>query len=375
LGLLIFTRRIIFLQPSILQQTGPLLLAANHSNSFLDALILGSYFNRPVHFLARGDAFKNPVSKKILTALNVIPIFRLSEGKEYLALNDITFGKCAEILRSGGIVLIFSEGLCKNEWTLRPLKKGTARIAVRAWNCPALSTSLRVLPVSINYSSFDRFRKKVIIHFGQPIYQQETGVKKPAGEQIMELNKLLSTRLEEGLMIEKNDKGAVAFLLSNVGHEKNKQELIQRLKQKQNALQLPLEQWLKKLTGTKSIALHPVALVRCFFLVLLLFIPAVFGYVVNLPLYLTLNNVIKKKTTGTVFYHSVLFGALIIFYPMYAFIVSVVLSAIFDNPLFLSSFLAMPFLAFLFLLWKDCCEKIINYFKVPGSVREEITKG
>ena len=57
---------------------------------------------------------------------------------------------------------IFSEGKCINEWHLRPLKKGTARLAISSWeeNIP-----LEVLPVGINYSSFRRFGKNVYYQF------------------------------------------------------------------------------------------------------------------------------------------------------------------------------------------------------------------
>jgi 1-acyl-sn-glycerol-3-phosphate acyltransferase len=123
LALLFFCRKITFNDRAVLKNSGPLLLACNHSNSFLDAIILGSHFKQPIHFLARGDAFRKPLARKILMALKMIPIYRLSEGREYLALNDATFEKCNEILSAGGIVLIFAEGLCVNQWALRPLKK------------------------------------------------------------------------------------------------------------------------------------------------------------------------------------------------------------------------------------------------------------
>jgi len=154
LGLLFFCSKIVISNRNVLNERGPLLLACNHPNSFFDAVLLGALFKNPVHFLARGDAFKNPIAKKILTVLKAIPIYRLSEGKEYLALNDTAFERCNRILRDGGIVLIFSEGLCLNQWELRPLKKGSARIAINAWKQEAISKAFRVLPVSLNYNSF-----------------------------------------------------------------------------------------------------------------------------------------------------------------------------------------------------------------------------
>ncbi len=173
LGLKIYCRSIRINQPDLLQFRGPLILACNHPNAFLDAIILGSLFHQPVHFLARGDAFRNPVIRKFLNALQLIPVYRLTEGKEYLNLNEASFDKCQQILNAGGIVLIFAEGLCLNQWMLRPMKKGTARIALAAMNEEGLSSAVGILPVSLNYNSFSSPGKTVLIHFGEMISKKD----------------------------------------------------------------------------------------------------------------------------------------------------------------------------------------------------------
>ena len=102
-----------------------MLLACNHPNSFLDSIIIDTLFKEDVWSLARGDAFKKPFLK-ILAALKILPVYRPSEGVENLSENYKTFDACIEILRRNGVITIFSEGKCINEWHLRPLKKGTA---------------------------------------------------------------------------------------------------------------------------------------------------------------------------------------------------------------------------------------------------------
>src|SRR5690606_5629210 len=97
----------------------PLILACSHPNSFFDALVMGAYHPRQLHFLARGDAFKHPRAAKALRLLNMIPIYRLSEGKENLDNNKHTFEQCMKVLKHKGAILIFSEGISINEWTLR----------------------------------------------------------------------------------------------------------------------------------------------------------------------------------------------------------------------------------------------------------------
>jgi hypothetical protein len=127
-GLWLFCHKIHLKNKQIFKTKGPLLIIANHPNSFLDALIIGSYYKRRVYFLARGDAFKKPIHRFFLESLNMIPVYRLREGKEFLHLNDYAFNKSIDLLSKGYAVLIFIEGICINSNELQPFKKGTARI-------------------------------------------------------------------------------------------------------------------------------------------------------------------------------------------------------------------------------------------------------
>jgi 1-acyl-sn-glycerol-3-phosphate acyltransferase len=103
----------------MLSAQGPLLIASNHPNSFLDAIIVATLFKKPVYSLARGDSFKNKFYASLLRSLNMFPVYRISEGAENLEQNYETFEKCKDIFKEEGIVLIFSEGRCVNEWKLR----------------------------------------------------------------------------------------------------------------------------------------------------------------------------------------------------------------------------------------------------------------
>jgi hypothetical protein len=127
-GLWLFCHKIHLKNKQLFKAKGPLLIIANHPNSFLDALIIGSYYKRRVYFLARGDAFKKSIHRFFLESLNMIPVYRLREGKAYLHLNDYAFNKSIDLLTKGFAVLIFIEGTCINSHALQPFKKGTARI-------------------------------------------------------------------------------------------------------------------------------------------------------------------------------------------------------------------------------------------------------
>jgi 1-acyl-sn-glycerol-3-phosphate acyltransferase len=111
-----------------LKTKGPLLIIANHPNSFLDAIIIGAQYQRPIHFLARGDAFSKKHHRFLLGLLNMIPVYRLREGKQYLHLNEYAFKESVRLLKKGEAVLIFIEGTCINSHELQPFKKGATRI-------------------------------------------------------------------------------------------------------------------------------------------------------------------------------------------------------------------------------------------------------
>jgi 1-acyl-sn-glycerol-3-phosphate acyltransferase len=166
IALRFYCRKLVINDPGITKENGPLLIAANHPNSFLDAILIATLFDRPVYSLVRGDVYTNRFYSRILTSLNMLPVYRISEGAENLGSNYETFEKCKAIFKQNGIVLIFSEGRCINEWKLRPLKKGTARLALSAWkeNIP-----LKIIPTGINFSSFRKFGKNIHLNFASPI--------------------------------------------------------------------------------------------------------------------------------------------------------------------------------------------------------------
>ena len=193
LAIRLYCSKIYINKPHCLQVHGPLLLAANHPNSFLDGIILTTLFDQPIYSLARGDAFKKPWANKLLRWLHLAPVYRTREGVENLEHNYTTFATCQDIFKRNGIVLIFSEGLCENEWHLRPLLKGTARLASGAWQ---QGIPLKVLPVGINYNSFKRFGKEVHIHFGQPFSQEVVANHQTDGKQHLYFNAELNRQLQ-----------------------------------------------------------------------------------------------------------------------------------------------------------------------------------
>ncbi|HMJ69065.1 MAG TPA: 1-acyl-sn-glycerol-3-phosphate acyltransferase [Cyclobacteriaceae bacterium] len=204
MALSIYYRKRIFTGFDNVPATGPAIFACNHPNSFLDAMIIGAYIKRETHFLARSDVFNSPLKLWILSQFKLIPIYRLQEGAENLNKNKETFERCHAIFRKGGTVLMFSEGLCIQEMRLRPLKKGTARIALEYAKDGA---ALTIIPTGLNYMKPTIFRQDILISMDTPFnaadYAAEFNENSSKG--IASLNKRLETGLQNSV-IDINDK-------------------------------------------------------------------------------------------------------------------------------------------------------------------------
>lgn len=187
-----FIKRLEFTGLENIPKSGAVMLASNHSNSFFDAVVLCGHYERRIWSLARGDVFKKPLAKKVLSSLYMMPMYRLSEGKEYLGDNDDTFRKCIELFRQGEIVLIFSEGLCIHQTKLLPLKKGTGRLAQKAWGD---NMDVTVVPVAITYNNFNKFGKVVKVNIGEPLHKEELPKEATEGLFLKEFNRILSEKL------------------------------------------------------------------------------------------------------------------------------------------------------------------------------------
>ena len=190
----LYCRQIRINKPEWLQANGPLLIAANHPNSFLDGIILMTLFQNPIYTLARGDAFRKRRHDRLLRWLHLLPVYRTSEGVENLTHNYTTFAACKKVFARNGIVMIFSEGRCINEWHLRRLKKGTARLALSAWENKLPVT---VVPLGFNYSPFRRWGKTVHLNFGDPLHKAAILAQPTEGRQLLQFNEQLEKELEK----------------------------------------------------------------------------------------------------------------------------------------------------------------------------------
>jgi glycerol-3-phosphate O-acyltransferase / dihydroxyacetone phosphate acyltransferase len=153
-----------------LPRNKPVIVAPNHPNAFMDAIVLAVHTRQQLHFLVRSDVFNTPLKRFFLGQLNQHPIYRIQEGADNLHKNEETFRLCNELLARNKTILIFPEGICIQERRLRKLKKGLARIVFGAEASMDYKMDLLVVPIGINYENPKKFRSKLLIEYGKPIH-------------------------------------------------------------------------------------------------------------------------------------------------------------------------------------------------------------
>ena len=230
--------------------------------------------------------------------MNMFPVYRISEGVENLENNYETFESCKEIFKKNGIVLIFSEGRCINEWRLRPLKKGTARLAQSSWQ---EGIPLKVLPTGINYQSFNSFGKNIQLNFGNIINEQDISPTEGYGKTINEFNDKLRNELN-------------SLVIEIQSTEKQKIKNIFFVKQ-------PL---VKKI---------------------LLFLPALIGYLIHAPLYIPVKNIAAKNGGHNDHYDSLMVGLLFLFYPLYLLFIGLLVYWFIGGYWWIAVFILLPICA------------------------------
>lgn len=169
LGLLAFFRRVDVAGRENVPASGPVLLAPNHFNAFVDALVVLATVPRPVSLTAKSTLFGYPVLRSILRAVGAIPLHRRQDRAEGAdpAANVASLAECGRRLDSGGAICIFPEGVSHSDVRLRPLRTGAARIAFDFTD--AGGAPLSIVPVGLHYEAKERFRSAVWVRFGEPI--------------------------------------------------------------------------------------------------------------------------------------------------------------------------------------------------------------
>ncbi len=301
LAVRLFSHSVYVDKKALLNSKGPLLLASNHPNSFLDAILFDILFDIPITSLARGDAFKNKNIFRLLRNLKMLPVYRIREGTENLNTNYETFDACIGIFKQYEGVLIFSEGLCVNEWHLRSLKKGTARLAFKAWNN---NIPLVVLPVGINYSSFRKYGKGIHVHFGDTIIANDFALTDSDGTNYTLFNTKLKSRLQD--LVYEIQSGDIKILEQKFG--------------KTSSLQKGM-----------------------------LIFPALVGAMLHAPIYWIVVLFFKTFFSDTDHHDSIIFSFLLLTYPLYILLITMLAYSFTGQVWLFSIVLILPFTAWAYV--------------------------
>ena len=170
LAMRIFFRRTIVRGAENVPERGPLILAANHPSSVIDAFSIGLATSRKVHFLARSTMFDAPWRARLLARLGVLPIHRKLDAAERMAGNVESFRRCYELLEAGGVIGIFPEGISHVDPQVKEMRTGAVRIGLEAEARRGFSLGVRVVPIGLNFSRPEtRGRGELTLRVGPPI--------------------------------------------------------------------------------------------------------------------------------------------------------------------------------------------------------------
>ena len=141
------------------------IIAPNHTNTLMDAMVTLRARKAPTVFGARSDIFENATVAGLLHTLRILPMVRRRDGIRKVLRNYEIFSEVDEVLANDVPFCIFCEGRHRPMHSLLPVGKGIARIAFRS----AESRPTVIVPTGIEYSDFFHYMPDVTLRFGEPL--------------------------------------------------------------------------------------------------------------------------------------------------------------------------------------------------------------
>lgn len=355
---------------------GPAIIAANHPNSLLDAVVIACRCRQPVHFTVRSDMFNNPLFGLLLKSLHGIPVYRRSEEKEKLRKNFNSIDHCRKILKKGGIIIIFSEGITLHDWKLKPLKSGTAKIVQHALCDPQLINTLRIMPLGLTYNDYKHPGKTLIVQAGEIFCPGQLPFNTNTGEWKHRFNEVLFERMKP-LVPEMTSAhiASIALWQTLLTQYSRKFDCITGIARLHHTAAVLSDPGFRSPFATKLIRRYysenKTAFVVDVLLVVILCIPALIGYTLNGAFYFPLRHLACTKTKGTIFYDSLLFGLITTLYPVYILLTSFVLWL--TTPIaFWLGLIIIPVTAWISEQWHIRLLKVRNYTVLKGTLHKQI---
>lgn len=142
-------------------QAGPVIVVSNHLSD-LDPLVIGSALSRPVSYMAKEELFKPPLLRWWITACGGFPVRRGEPDRR-------AFRTALEVLRRGGVLVMFPEGTRGRDRALRPPEPGAAMLALRT-GAPLLPAAILGTDLVFPRDARRLRRSRITVRLGPPIH-------------------------------------------------------------------------------------------------------------------------------------------------------------------------------------------------------------
>ncbi|MCQ2351001.1 MAG: 1-acyl-sn-glycerol-3-phosphate acyltransferase [Paludibacteraceae bacterium] len=156
---------------NIPDQSDAVIIAANHQNAINDPLALEFVFsNRIINLFAHGNLFNNKFFNWFFRSIHVIPAYRMrTDGEESLSKNFNEFAEVEDKLFKGEWAGIFPEATNMTGHWLGEFSLGYMRMAFAAAEKQNFEKDVKILPVSIHYDNYHRFRHKLLVRISPAV--------------------------------------------------------------------------------------------------------------------------------------------------------------------------------------------------------------
>ena len=148
---------------------GAVIVAPNHCNTLMDALVILRAFNDETVFGARADMFNNALIAKFMYFIRILPMVRQRDGLRNVLKNYETQDIIVDTLKHKVRFCIFPEGKHRAAHSLQVLGKGIFRAALAANANFGDQMPVYILPAGIEYGDYFRYRSTSLVTFGKPI--------------------------------------------------------------------------------------------------------------------------------------------------------------------------------------------------------------
>lgn len=154
-------------------RTGPVLIAMNHTNALVDALMAMWVVPRMLRITAKATLGDSIPGAMMMRSIGIIPLRRMSDGDGVKdpVRNRASFERIVDELAQGGAVLVFPEGKSHNEPGIAPLKTGLARAALRARDRGV--PGVTIVPIGMLFEEKSTPGTVVVARVGEPIRVDE----------------------------------------------------------------------------------------------------------------------------------------------------------------------------------------------------------